>query len=140
MNSMIELEAIVINICERAKRSEPIEDFSIELKSEWPESQKAARQIAAHANAASPQKLIWVIGINEKSSTMPGVAALEFSNWWSRVAAQFDGLPPSCSELMVPFGGVTVVALSFETDRAPYVTRNPSYGQTYGGPVEWEIP
>lgn len=140
MKSIIEIEALVINICERAKRSEPLEDFRVELKSEWPDPQKTARQIAAHANAASPQSLLWVVGINENSCTVPGVASFEFSNWWPRVASQFDGLPPKCTELVVPYGDVSVIALSFETDRSPYVTRNPLYGQPSGGPVEWEIP
>jgi hypothetical protein len=43
-------------------------------------------------------------------------------------------------DLNIPAEGKTVVALLFETDRAPYVVKNPVYGQPSGGPVQLEVP
>jgi hypothetical protein len=39
--------------------------------------------------------------------------------------------PPAVTPLAVPFNGMTVVALLFETDRAPYVVINPAGGRIF---------
>lgn len=51
------------------------------------------------------------------------------------MASQFDEIAPSLQDLAIPYRGVTVVALLFETDRAPFVVKNPK-----PGPVDWEVP
>jgi len=40
----------------------------------------------------------------------------------------------------VPAHGTIVVALLFETERAPFVVKNPSFGKTAGGAVSLEVP
>jgi hypothetical protein len=56
--------------------------------------------------------------------------------WWGQVTAQFDEVAPAMSDILVHLpGGGTVVALCFETDRAPYVVKNPD-----GGRVQREVP
>ncbi len=40
----------------------------------------------------------------------------------------------------MPFGSVIVVAMLFETDRAPFVVKNPAYGTVGGDPVSLEVP
>ncbi|MHC1623151.1 MAG: hypothetical protein ACXQTR_01000, partial [Candidatus Methanospirareceae archaeon] len=61
--------------------------------------------------------------------------------WSAQVRAEFDGLAPQLlRDLNVPVAGITVVALLFDTDRAPYLVKNPAYGQPNGGPVQLEVP
>ena len=42
--------------------------------------------------------------------------------------------------LNIPVDNKTVVALLFETDRAPFVIKNQAYGSPGGGSVELEVP
>lgn len=70
-----------------------------------------------------------------------GVNNEELANWYAGVKAEFDGLTPQMlRDLNVPVAGTTVVALLFDTDRAPYLVKNPAYGQSNGGPVQLEVP
>ena len=69
-----------------------------------------------------------------------GAQANELATWFTQVEAEVDGLSPVHTDLNVPTTGQTVVAMLFETERAPFVVKNPAYGQTGGGPVELEVP
>ena len=40
----------------------------------------------------------------------------------------------------MPTTGQSVVAVLFDTERAPFTVKNPAFGQTGGGPVELEVP
>jgi hypothetical protein len=129
-----EIESWALNVIERVETRQPIEDFSVELKSIWPEVQKAARRIAGHANAARGEPILWLVGVDEQKGAV-GATNMEMASWWSAVKAQFDGLAPSVTDLNIPVKGVTVVALLFETDRAPFVVKNPE-----GGTIQFEVP
>jgi hypothetical protein len=49
--------------------------------------------------------------------------------------------PPNPQEVVVHLpGGKAIVACCFDTDRAPYLFKNPRFGQPGGGPVELEVP
>lgn len=120
-----DLEAKVLNIIERVEKGQPIEDSLVECKSEWIDHAKAARRLAGHANAARGEPILWLIGVDDGRHAVPGAPKQELSQWWPQVAAHFDGLPPELQDLNVVHSGATVVALWFETDRAPYVVKNP---------------
>jgi hypothetical protein len=47
---------------------------------------------------------------------------------------------PAVTHLNVPWGGVTIVALLFETDRAPFVLKNPHFGSRENDPIAFEVP
>ena len=47
---------------------------------------------------------------------------------------------PDVTDLVVPYNGVTVVALLFETVRAPFVVRNPLFGSVRGEIISHEVP
>jgi len=112
----------------------------VELKAKWPNAKEAARRIAGHANAAHGEPILWLIGVDEKEGVV-GANNEELANWSAQVSAEFDGLAPQIlRDLNVPVEGGTVVALLFDTDRAPYVVKNPAYGQPHGGPVQLEVP
>lgn len=118
---------------------QPIEDSRVELKAEWPQTEKAARRIAGHANAARGASILWLIGVDEKMGVV-GAQVSELATWFPKVESSFEGLAPEHVDLNVPVDGQTVVALYFETERAPFVVKNAAFGQKGGGPVELEVP
>lgn len=131
-----ELELRVLDILERVAKGHPIEDDTVELKAEWPQHHlKAARRIAAHANAARGEPILWLIGVDEKQGVV-GADAEELSRWYYQVRGWFDEqMAPDLISLAVPYQGVTVVALLFETERAPFVIRTSALG-----PITHEVP
>lgn len=133
-----EIENWVLRIIEQVQAHQPNEDFRVELKTEWIDPVKAARLIAGQANAAHGEPVLWVIGVNQDLGVV-GAQHMELASWYEKVKAQFDGLAPEMTDLNIPNGDRTVVALMFETDRAPFVIKNPLYGKRKGG-VEYEIP
>jgi len=117
-----ELLARCIPILDAAKEGKPVEDSFVELKSELPQEEKAARGLAGLANAASGEPVIWLVGIDEKSHKVVGAPKVEFSSWYPRIQRLFDGPAPKLSmNENIPTGDQVVVAMVFETDDAPYV-------------------
>jgi len=130
-----EIETWVLSIIERAQSGQPIEDFRVEMKEEWIDPVRAARRIAAHANAARGIPVLWLIGVGERGE-VKGAAYSELSRWHSEMESKFDDLAPKLlTDLNIAVQGKTVVALLFETERAPYVVKNPD-----GGTVTLEVP
>jgi hypothetical protein len=128
-----------LKIVDRVQSGIPIEDSRVELKATWISPQKAARRIAGHANAARGAPILWLIGLDEKYGVV-GVDHSRFLSWHHKVAACFDGIAPQVTDLIIPINGSSIVALVFDTDRAPFVVQNPVFGTQGGGPVQWEIP
>jgi len=131
-----ELETRVLGVIDRVIKNQSTEDDLIELKSEWPKDhKKAARQIAAHANAARGQPILWIIGLDEKRGVI-GANYNETSDWFNQIKSCFDDfLSPDLRNLAIPYRGKTLIALYFETDRAPYVVKN-----LKGGQITFEVP
>ncbi len=115
-----EIEAWALRVIDSVKGGASNEDSRVELKREWIEPKKAARRLAAHANAAGGEPILWVIGVDQKSGVV-GAPQLELSNWWSAVQADFSELAPEMKDLVITADGHTVTALLFATDRAPFV-------------------
>jgi hypothetical protein len=130
-----EIESWALDIVDRVRKQQPIEDDRVELKAEWPEATKAARRLAGHANAARGAPILWVVGVDEAAGAVPGINFSDVAAWYSAVSSQFDELAPQPVTLNVPAEGVTVAALYFETDRAPFVVKNPT-----GGTIQREVP
>lgn len=123
MNSF-QIEAWAYKVIERVETGQPDEDFKVELKSDWPDVQKAARRLAAHANAARGEPILWLIGVDQKSHTIVGASHMEVSSWYEQVKAEFDDrLAPLMKDLNFSYKGKSVVALFFETDRFPFVVK-----------------
>lgn len=139
MKKHIEIESWAIRVLEKVGKGLPIEDSAVELKADWIAPAKAARQIAAHANAARGGEILWLIGVDEKRGVV-GADDLELSNWFAGVQSRFDGIAPGLQNLNISYGGKTVAALCFETSRLPFVVKNPAFGCTTGEGVEWEVP
>lgn len=127
-----EIEHWALRIIDQVVNNKPDEDSRIELKREWPDAQKAARQIAGHANSCRGEPILWLIGVDEGSQSVPGVSPNELSIWYNQVKSQFDEkIAPSLVDLNVPYKGVVVVALYFDASRIPYVVKikNPKGGE-----------
>lgn len=135
-----EIETWALNIIDRVEAKHPIEDFRVELKAEWIEPERAARRIAGHANAARGAPILWLIGVDEERGVV-GAEHEELASWYPKVKSQFNGLAPVLTDMNIPtHDGKTVVALLFETDRAPFVVKNVAYGRRDAGPVRFEVP
>lgn len=133
-----ELESWVLQIAQRVADGKPVEDQRVELKgATWPEPAKAARRIAAHANSARADFVLWIVGIDERTG-VAGANDMELSTWWPQVQSQFDQLPPDLLlHLNVPIGDKVVVALLIDAERRPYVVKNPKAGEAIDREVPW---
>ncbi len=129
-----DIEFWALSIIERVEKRQLVEDSRVELKADWIESAKAARRIAGHANSAHGEVILWLIGLDEKQG-VKGVDNNDFANWFSAVQSQFDGIAPDSTSISVPYRDTTILAIIFETDRAPYIVKNPS-----GGQIQFEVP
>src|SRR5260370_40008425 len=120
------VEGRVCQILDQVNARQRIEDDRVELKSNWIDVKKAARRIAGHANASQGEPILWIIGVDEETGVTQ-IEPKEFSNWYQQVKAEFDeGVVPNLLvHVNVPVEQLTVVALCFATDRAPYVVKNP---------------
>lgn len=136
-----EIERWALEIARRVENQQPVEDSRVELKRAWPTNHaNAARRIAGHANAARGETVLWLIGIDETGSVI-GADYNEFSNWISQVESNFDQLAPRRHDVNVPTNsGQTIVAIAFETNRAPFVVKNPHFGSRANDPISLEVP
>ena len=133
------LEAWILSIVENVIAGRLVEDSRVELKADWPEPKAAARRIAGHANAAGSDSILWVVGLDEEKGVTP-VTPIDLANWLPQVVAEFDGLPPSFRDLIVPTSSGPVVALLLDVSRRPFVVKNTVFGQKGSGPVSLEVP
>ncbi len=136
-----EIQEWALQVIDRVKKRQNVEDSKEELKAEWPKDfAKVARQIGAHANAARGESILWLIGVDEKDG-IKGADHVEFASWLSKVKSQFESEhAPRCYDCNIHIDGETVAALVFETDQSPYVVQNPVHGKKDGGPVSLEVP
>lgn len=134
------IEGWALSVIDRVVKNQPIEDNRVELKSELSDPYKAARRIAAHANIAHGESILWLVGVDQKKQMVTGAPNIDFAELWSSINSYFNELAPSVTDVNVPFEGKTVLALLFATDRAPYVVRNPAFNTQAGGQVALEVP
>lgn len=134
-----QIESWTLDIIERVEKKLPIEDSRVELKSTWVDPDKAARLIAAHANASRGEKILWLIGVDEKTGVV-NTAHENLTNWLPKVQSYFVEVTPSVQDLNIPYKGKVVVALLFDTSRLPFLVKNPNFGKTNGGNISQEVP
>jgi hypothetical protein len=135
-----QIENWALSIVDRVKKKQPVEDNRVGLKSNWIDPYDAARRIAGHSNSAGGEPILWLIGVDERAGTIIGADKNEMANWWPSVRAYFNDLVPSVIDLNIPSDGITVVALLFDTNRAPFLVKNPIFGKPNGGSVSLEVP
>src|SRR5262245_20727771 len=113
-----QIESWALRLIDQFVKKQPNEDALVELKTDWlTDHAKAARHLAGHANSARGQRILWLIGVDEKAHTVPGASHAQFADWFAQVTSCFDdGVSPTPTEINVPYNGNTVVAIAFETD------------------------
>jgi hypothetical protein len=136
---LAEIEAWALRIVDQVGRQARIEDTRVELKSNWLDPKRAARRLAGHANAARGSTILWIVGLDETTGVV-GINSADFATWWAQVQSEFNELAPSVTDLVVPAQGKEIIALAFDTSRAPLVVKNPRFGNPGGGSVELEVP
>jgi hypothetical protein len=120
-----EIESWALSVVDQVNAGQPNEDSRVELKAQWIEPNKAARRIAGHANWAHGESILWLIGVDEKKG-VTGANLVDIASWYPQVESQFDGLAPDVTSVNIPVEGKTIVALLFDTDRAPFVVKVPN--------------
>ena len=135
----VEIENWALNVIHQVDDGQPNEDSRVELKAEWIDTYKAARQMAGHANAARGDPILWLVGVDQQSGPV-GVDHKELAEWLSQVSSHFEGASPQVIDINIPHQGKTVVALFMETDRAPFVVENPEFGDRSGVVIACEVP
>lgn len=119
-----------MKIIEQVEGGNRIEDDLVELKREWIDPNKAARQIAGHANAARGETILWLFGIDEAQHEVTGVQAEDLSKWWDQVQSRFDERAPSIGHVNISQANRrTVLALAIDTEAAPFVVKSTESGR-----------
>lgn len=133
----IDVEKWVIDLADRVREGKHAEDSRVELKASWPPAdEKTARTLAGLANAARGEPILLVVGLDERGQKLQSADRQELANWLPQLKKHFNGLSPDLQrDLNVPVGDDTLVALLFDTSRAPYVVT-----VTTGGPVDRDVP
>jgi hypothetical protein len=132
-----QIESWALRVIDAVRANRPNEDFLVELKREWIEVKEAARRIAGHANSARGENILWLIGVDEKGTEkIIGAEPQELSDWYARVESCFDEIAPRMIPLNIPIDGKIIVALLFETERAPFVVKSPDGV----GKIQREVP
>lgn len=134
-----EIEVWARKIVDTALSGQHTEDSGVELKSEWIEPEKAARRLAAHANAAGGSPILWIVGVDETARTLTDAAPTERANWIAGIGSFFDGYPPTLlRDVNMIIQDKSVVALYFETEHgAPYVVKHATGGSYPERVVPW---
>ena len=133
------LEAKCHALVDRVLAGNRIEDDLVECKAEWPDDpHRAARRIAAHANTARGESILWLIGLDEDNHRVSPLGATDLANWWPAVEKRFaDGVAPSYQQLQIHTEHGTVVALQFNTKRSPYLVTAEKGGSAIDREVPW---
>ena len=141
MKTKTQIETWALEVIEaRTADNQPRpEDSLVEFKRDWPtDAAKAARQIAAICNSARGDDVLWIIGFDETNGVV-GCSSGDFQAWWPSVVAAFESEYPNLVEVVVNVESNVLVAMMFETDRAPYLVKNPQFG-TAGVTIRYETP
>lgn len=137
---LAEVEAWALRIIDGVRSGVRQEDTRVELKGEWiADRQKVARQLAGSCNAARGSEVLWLFGVDEVRGVL-GCAPEDFASWWQGVTAEFAGVAPTPTEVVVHDGGLTFMAVLFSTVRSPFLIKNPQHGTRGGGPIQREVP
>ncbi|WP_147471529.1 AlbA family DNA-binding domain-containing protein [Nocardia stercoris] len=126
----VQIEARVIDIVNHVVAGEgKVEDDYVEAKAMWLPPDKVARKIAAMANAARGEPVIWIVGLDEERHRVVQVDETDPADWWAAVQRGFaHEVSPDLITINVATDHGRVVCLYFETDRAPYLVKTGSTG------------
>jgi hypothetical protein len=114
------LEARTLELVTLVLGGNRVEDSLVECKSAWLDPPKASRRLAAHANSARDDHILWIVGLDEDAGEVQELEDSDPARWWGQVQSHFSEVAPDLVQhLTVPTESGVVVALQFATDRAP---------------------
>ena len=120
-----EVDARVQAAIENLQAGRTVEDDNgIEFKGDWPDPATKARQLAGAANALRGGRLIYVIGVHDKTGAVTVPTKTEPQEWYAKIRKPFDQVAPELLWSQVVYFGEdseAVVALVFDTSQFPYV-------------------
>src|SRR5215471_10746558 len=130
------LEGWAYRVVEGVAKKAVTEDDLVEFKSVWIEAHKAARRIAAQANAARGEDFLWLIGIDPaKPDPFVGIATVDPDAWLREVESYFvDKHHPEWRCFQVPYNGKTVYAIAFGSSDFPFLVSLKKYNQKESRP------
>jgi hypothetical protein len=139
------LQGWAYEVVERVAKRLIVEDDLVEFKSAWIEPHKAARRIAAQANAARGEDFLWLVGIDpRKADPFVEIEAIDPDAWLREVATYFiDNHLPECGCFQVSYNGKSVYAIAFGSSDFPFLISLKKLNQKGGHPegiAEAELP
>ncbi len=135
-----ELEVWIRSCADRVVAGQQVEDSLVELKQFLDPSQRTARQLAAHCNAARSDHVLWIVGLDEKGNKVAGAPRVDTELALERLRQHFADQSPQISSVhCIEYDGKSVVGLLFSTLHRPYLVRL-SVDDPEKGRVEWEAP
>ncbi len=145
MKALSVLEAWAQEVVEKVAKKSLVEDDFIEFKRTWIKPHKAARRIAAHANAARGQDILWLIGVDpDEPDPFFELPESKPEEWFAQVKAFFvDGHSPGVRFFHVGWGDKVLYAIVFDTSEFPYLISLKRYNQEEQKPegvAESELP
>src|SRR6266496_3273153 len=118
-----EIESWALSVIDRVCSGAAYEDSRVELKREWIPPDRAARRLAAHANSALGEPILWLIGVDQKSGELIQ-SPNDLASWWPSVTSYFDGIGPDVVDVALSVDGKMIVGLYFNTERRPFVVKS----------------
>jgi hypothetical protein len=145
MKALNVLQGWAQEVIEKVAKKSLIEDDLIEFKRIWIKPHKAARRIAAHANAARGQDILWLIGVDpDAADPFFELQESKPEEWFAQVKAFFvDGHSPGVRFFHVGWGDKVLYAIVFDTSEFPFLISLKRYNQEEQKPegvAENEVP
>lgn len=120
--SLIEIQGIAERYVQACLAQRGGEDSLVEFKREWPEPSKFARQFAGLANAARGERILLIVGFDDKERKFFSFTSRNVLEWWSQMVPKFIDKPPHMiGDLLVNVDGQSVHAVAFDTSEGPYL-------------------
>lgn len=132
-----ELEQWSRRVVAAALGGHSVEDSIVELKANWPSADKAAEQLAGHANAAHGEHILWIVGVDENNRKLSSIDPAEKGDWYQSIQKCFDGFAPRLEiDINFEVNDSALASLYFDTrHEAPFVIKS-----TTGGYPQYIVP
>jgi hypothetical protein len=130
------LEGWAYRIVDGVAKKTVTEADLVEFKSAWIDPHKAARRIAAQANAARGEDFLWLIGIDpEKPDPFVSIEGTDPDSWVREVETFFvDKHCPESWCFQVDYNGKSVYAIAFGSSDFPFLVSLKKYNQKESRP------
>jgi len=136
VRSLNVLQGWAYEVVERVVRKQVAEDDLVEFKSAWIDPDKAARRIAAQANAARGEDFLWLIGIDPRQNDpFVQIDPVEPDAWLREVESYFvDRRRPEWRCFQLTYNDKSIYVIAFGTAEFPFLISLKKINQKSGCP------